>query len=39
MRDYARNGHLSGSYGSSVVVKPTADSPPPDRIKTNMQTR
>jgi hypothetical protein len=34
MRDYARNGHLSGSYGSSVVVKPTADSPPPDRIKT-----
>ena len=33
MRDYARNGHLSSSYGSSVVVKPTADSPPPDRIK------
>ena len=29
MRDYARNGHLSGSYGSSVVVKPTADSPLP----------
>jgi uncharacterized protein len=37
MRDFARNGHLSGSYGSSVVVKPTADSPPPDRIKTNTQ--
>jgi dienelactone hydrolase len=29
MRDYARNGPLSGSYGSSVIVKPTADSPPP----------
>ena len=23
MRDYARNGHLSGSYGSSELVKPT----------------
>jgi pimeloyl-ACP methyl ester carboxylesterase len=39
MRDFARNGHVSGSYGSSVVVKPTADSPPPDRPNTNTQTR
>ena len=39
MRDFARNGHVSGSYGSSVVVKPTADSPPTDRTKTNTQTR
>jgi uncharacterized protein len=39
MRDFARNGHVSGSYGSSVVVKPTADSLPPDRTKTNTQTR
>ena len=39
MRDFARNVHVSGSYGSSVVVKPTADSPPSDRPKTNTQTR
>jgi uncharacterized protein len=39
MRDFARNGHVAGSYGSSVVVKPTADSPPSDRTKTNTQTR
>jgi len=39
MRDFARNGHVSGSYGSSVVVKPTADSLPSDRTKTNIQTR
>lgn len=39
MRDFARNGHVSGSYGSSVLVKPTADSPPSDRTKTNTQTR
>src|SRR5437879_10600169 len=25
MRDFARNGQLSGSYGSSVVVKPKMD--------------
>jgi hypothetical protein len=28
MRDFARNGQLSGTYGSSVVVKPKVDSPP-----------
>jgi len=39
MRDYARNGHVGGSYGSSVVVNPTADPPPSDRPKTNTQTR
>jgi pimeloyl-ACP methyl ester carboxylesterase len=39
MRDFVRNGHVSGSYGSSVVVKPTADSPPSYRPKTNTQTR
>src|SRR5207245_1527930 len=39
MRDFARNGHVSGAYGSSVVVKPTADSLPSDRTKTNIQTR
>jgi hypothetical protein len=39
MRDFARIGHVSGSYGSSVVVKPTADTPPSDRTKTNTQTR
>jgi pimeloyl-ACP methyl ester carboxylesterase len=39
MRDFARNRHVAGSYGSSVVVKPTADSPPSDRTKTNTQTR
>jgi pimeloyl-ACP methyl ester carboxylesterase len=39
MRDFAQNGHVSGSYGSSVVVKPTAHSPPSDRTKTNTQTR
>src|SRR6266480_4363206 len=39
MRDFARNGHVSGSYGSSLVVKQTADSSPSDRTKTNTQTR
>jgi hypothetical protein len=39
MRDFARNGQVAGSYGSSVVVKPTADSPPSDRTKTNTQMR
>jgi uncharacterized protein len=39
MRDFARNGQVSGPYGSSVVVKPMADSPRPDRTKTNTQTR
>jgi hypothetical protein len=39
MREYARNGRVSGSYGSSVVVNPTADSPPSDGPKTNTQTR
>ena len=39
MRDFARNGHVSGSYGSSLVVKQTADSLPSDRTKTNTQTR
>src|SRR6266481_4446798 len=29
MRDFARNGQLSGAYGSSVVVKPKIDPPPP----------
>jgi pimeloyl-ACP methyl ester carboxylesterase len=38
MRDFARNGQVSGSYGSSVVVKPKVDSPS-DRTKTNTQTR
>jgi pimeloyl-ACP methyl ester carboxylesterase len=28
MRDFARDGRLSGSYGSSVVVKPKMDPPP-----------
>jgi uncharacterized protein len=28
MRDFARNGRLSGSYGSSLVVKPKMGSPP-----------
>jgi pimeloyl-ACP methyl ester carboxylesterase len=27
MRDFARNGQLSGTYGSSVVVKPKMDPP------------
>src|SRR5882724_267800 len=39
MRDFAQNGHVLGSYGSSVVVKPTANSLPSDRRKTNTQTR
>ena len=39
MRDFARNGHLSDSYGSSVLVKPTTDSPQSDRTKANTQTR
>jgi uncharacterized protein len=32
MRDFARNGHVAGSYGSSVVVKPAADSLPSREI-------
>src|SRR5262249_15425834 len=28
MRDFARNGQLSGTYGSSVVIKPKLDSSP-----------
>jgi uncharacterized protein len=28
MRDFARNGQLSGTYGSSAVVKPKVDPPP-----------
>lgn len=28
MRDFARDGQLSGSYGSSVIIKPKTDSPP-----------
>src|SRR5947207_12635081 len=40
IRDFARNGHVSGSYGSSAVVKPRGDSPPSeDRTKTTTQTR
>jgi hypothetical protein len=27
MRDFARNGRVSGSYGSSAVVKPKMDHP------------
>ncbi len=27
MRDFARNGHLSATYGSSLVVKPKMDPP------------
>src|SRR5882757_9235221 len=29
MRDFARNGQLSGTYGSSMVVKPKIVPPPP----------
>ena len=39
MRDFARTGRLSGSYGSSVIVKPTVDSLPAGRTKTNTQRR
>jgi hypothetical protein len=35
MRDFARNGQLSGSYGSSLVVKPKMDSPPVTGAKTS----
>ena len=35
MRDFARNGQLSGSYGSSLVVKPKMDSPPVTGAGTN----
>src|SRR5213593_677224 len=28
MRDFARNGQLSGTYGSSLVVKPKMEPPP-----------
>jgi pimeloyl-ACP methyl ester carboxylesterase len=38
MRDFARNGQLSGSYGASLVVKPKMDSPPVTRAGTNMPT-
>jgi hypothetical protein len=38
MRDFARNGHVSGRYGSSVLIEPTADSSPSDRTKANSQT-
>src|SRR5438093_3577225 len=39
MRDFARNGQLSGSYGSSVVVKPKMDSPPVTGARTNTRKR
>jgi alpha-beta hydrolase superfamily lysophospholipase len=39
IRDFARNGQLSGSYGSSVVVKPNVKSPPGDGAGTNTQKR
>jgi uncharacterized protein len=39
MRDFARNGQLSGSYGSSLVVKPKSDSPRPTGAETNMPRR
>jgi pimeloyl-ACP methyl ester carboxylesterase len=39
MRDFARNGQLSGSYGASVVVKPKMDSPPVTRAGTNTPRR
>ena len=31
MRDFARNGRLSGTYGSSLVVKPKTEPPPTDQ--------
>ncbi|HXO94601.1 MAG TPA: hypothetical protein VN825_10720, partial [Candidatus Acidoferrum sp.] len=39
MRDFARNGQLSGSYGSSLVVKPKMDSPPVTEAGTNRPSR
>ena len=39
MRDFARNGQLSGSYGASLVMKPKMDSPPATRAGTNTQRR
>jgi uncharacterized protein len=39
MRDFARNGQLSGSYGSSLVVKPKMDSPPVTEAGTNKPSR
>ena len=39
MRDFARNGQLSGSYGASLVMKPKMDSPPATRAGTNTQKR
>jgi hypothetical protein len=39
MRDFARNGQLSGSYGSSLVIKPKMDSPPVTGVKTNTPRR
>ncbi|PYJ55718.1 MAG: alpha/beta hydrolase [Verrucomicrobia bacterium] len=39
MRDFARNGQLSGSYGASLVMKPKMDSPPATRAETNTQRR
>jgi pimeloyl-ACP methyl ester carboxylesterase len=39
MRDFARNGQLSGSYGSSLVIKPNMDSPPVTGARTNTPRR
>ena len=39
MRDFARNGQLSGSHGASLVMKPKMDSPPATRAGTNTQRR
>ena len=39
MRDFARNGQLSGSYGASLVMKPKMDSPSATRAGTNTQRR
>ena len=37
MRDFVRNGQLSGSYGSSLIVKPKMDSLPVTGARTNTQ--
>jgi uncharacterized protein len=39
MRDFSRNGQLSGTYGSSVVVKPKVGSPPVAGAGTSTQKR
>ena len=39
MRDFARNGQLSGSYGSSIVVKPKTDLSPVTGAGTNTPKR